>query len=190
MSLKKSIVLFGIKHSGKSTQAKALSSYYKTSFFDTDDVIKSQTSLSPREFYNKNGKEAFIKAELNACDYVSSIMKQKPIIIATGGGICDNPDAISHLREKSTFIYLDVDFKIACNRILSEISFDKNLIKDMNTVPSYIAKKNPHTKDDVRNIFLEFYNERTKKYLSFVDTIIDQKNLSIRQITDKIINII
>ena len=39
MNLSKSIILIGIKHSGKSTQGKELAKHFGTSFFDTDDVI-------------------------------------------------------------------------------------------------------------------------------------------------------
>ena len=63
----KAIILMGIKHCGKSTQAALLSDFFKVPCFDTDDLILEMTGKSPRELFTQSGEEAFKTAEKNAC---------------------------------------------------------------------------------------------------------------------------
>lgn len=190
MNLSKSIILVGIKHSGKSTQGKELAKHFGIDFFDTDDVIKELTTKSPREIYNNEGKESFLGAEKLACKFLNSKLAEKPIIVATGGGICENQDALRFLNLNSIFVYLSIDESIAIERILSKAKTDGQKIIDQDSLPSYIAKKNPHTISDVRNYFHNFYDERTKKYSMLADITINQEKKSIKEITSKIISCI
>lgn len=189
MKITKSIVLFGIKHSGKSTQAKSLANFFNAEFFDTDNIIEEITQKTPRALYNELGKEAFLQAEKNSCKILNEKMKNAPLIIATGGGICENPDAVNLLRENSIFVYLEIPEKIAVERIIREIEFEISTEKILNSksLPSYISKENPTTIQDVKNIFHNFYENRTKKYLSFADITIEQENLQIQEISNLII---
>ncbi|MBQ7166675.1 MAG: shikimate kinase, partial [Treponema sp.] len=45
------IILIGIKHCGKSTQARLLSRELGAASYDTDDIIGDMTGKSPREIY-------------------------------------------------------------------------------------------------------------------------------------------
>lgn len=188
MTNEKSIILIGIKHCGKSTQAKALAQHYNCKTYDTDDVIKELTNKSPREIYNSEGRDSFISAEKTACQYLSSIISKERTVIATGGGLAENEEAARALSSNSIFVYLYIDEKTACDRIISEAKTEGNKIADQSSLPSYIAKKNPHTTDDVRNIFHTFYEERTSKYEMLCDIKINQKNNSIEKITNEIIS--
>lgn len=186
MAYDKSIILTGIKHCGKSTQGKALSLKLGLDFFDTDSVIEELTGKTAREIYNTEGKDSFLTAEQAACRHLNSIIKAKPCIIATGGGICDNEEALHFLNFNSLFVYLSVDEETAVTRIINEASFNGENISDANSLPSYIAKKNPSTISDVRTIFHNFYVERTKKYEMLQDITVETKNLSPEKITEEI----
>lgn len=188
MTNEKSIILIGIKHCGKSTQAKALAEHYNCKTYDTDDVIQELTKKSPREIYNTEGRDSFISAEKTACQYLSSIISKERTVIATGGGLAENEEAVRALSHNSIFVYLYIDEKTACDRIISEAEISDDKILNQSSLPSYIAKKNPHTTDDVRNIFHTFYTERTSKYEMLCDIKIDQKNNSIEKITKEIIS--
>lgn len=189
MALDKSIILVGIKHSGKSTQGRALAAKFNCDFFDTDDVIQELMQKSPREIYNTEGKESFLGAEKLACQHLKSILESKPVIVATGGGICENDEALRYLATNSIFVYLNVDEKIAADRIVREAKTDeKNNIIDQSSLPSYIAKKNPATIDDVRAHLHNFYEERTKKYSMLADITINSGNLSAKKVTEEIVS--
>ena len=186
MNINKSIILVGIKHCGKSTQGKALALKLGVAFFDTDIVIEELTGKSAREIYNTEGKDSFLSAEQTACRHLNSIIKSKPSVIATGGGICDNEEALRFLNTNSVFVYLCIDEETAVKRILNEAKTDGEKITDVNSLPSYIAKKNPSTISDVRTFFHSFYTERTKKYEMLADFTIEQGTLSADEITKKI----
>ena len=165
-----SIILLGIKHCGKSTQGKMLAKHFSSSFFDTDDEITSQTGKSPREIYRELGKEAFIEAEKKACEKLAEEISGKgdfSAVIATGGGICNNPEALQALHKIGTFVFLNADEKTAASRIVREIKYDSD--GSMKNLPAYIANKNPKNVREVRAIFHDFYEERQKIYKDLCD---------------------
>lgn len=168
----KSIILMGIKHCGKSTQGKLLSAHFNCDFFDTDDLITERTGLSPREIYTQKGKNQFLIEEENACKYLAENRKDF-CVIATGGGICNNPKALAELKKIGTFVFLNADETTACDRIIKEIHILEN--GKLENLPAYIAKENPNSIEDVRKSFHNFYVERQKIYQEIADITIDMK---------------
>ncbi|WP_407429553.1 shikimate kinase [Treponema sp.] len=163
-----SIILMGIKHCGKSTQGKLLAKHFECPFYDTDDEVTQLTGKTPREIYTESGKEAFLEAEKQACKNLAEKIKSETMaIIATGGGICNNPAALDELHKTGKFIFLNADEKTAADRIVREISYDG--IGSMKNLPAYIAKENPKNVQEVRSIFHNFYVERQKIYQNLCD---------------------
>ncbi len=161
----KVIVLMGIKHCGKSTQGRLLSKYYNYPFFDTDDVVKKLTGKTPRQIYTEQSQQAFMDAEAEACDYLCKM--DCNLVIATGGGICNNQKALALLKQIGKFVFLNVEESVACNRIIKEINYSDT--GELLNLPAYIKNKNPRTVDDVRAIFHDFYAERVEKYKALSD---------------------
>ena len=64
----------GIKHCGKSTQAKLLAAAIGAAIYDTDDIILQRTGMDARTLYKSQGKDAFMQAELEACQYLRDIL--------------------------------------------------------------------------------------------------------------------
>ena len=163
-----SIILLGIKHCGKTTQGKLLSKHFSCPFFDTDDEVTALTGKTPRELYSELGKDAFLEAEKNACKRLAEkLSASERAVIATGGGICNNPDALADLHKIGTFLFLNADEKTASDRIVREIAYDA--VGSMKNLPAYIAKENPKNVQDVRAIFHNFYIERQKLYQAVCD---------------------
>lgn len=172
------IILCGIKHCGKSTQGKRLAAALGLDFYDTDDLIFEQTGMDARAIYKSQGKDAFMAAELKACEYLRDILQAKgsqdqnaaaakSAVIATGGGICQNEPAIAILKKLGTIVYLEVPEITAAGRIVREARFLPD--GTIQNLPAYIANKNPADQKEVRAIFHDFYMERTKKYRSLAD---------------------
>lgn len=168
---KKVLVLMGIKHCGKSTQGKLLAEHFACPLYDTDTVIQKSTGKSPRELYTQSGEAAFIKAEAQACS--SIIAKLAPTaapytaVIATGGGICNNPDALAALRASGIFVFLNADEKTAADRIVREVRV--NADGTLSNMPAYIAKEQPQSLEAVRDAFHRFYVARSATYQSLAD---------------------
>jgi shikimate kinase len=183
--LKKTIVLFGMKHCGKSTHARILADMLCCPFFDTDAEIVRQTGMQPREIYSKEGESGFFLAEERSCRTVAEKVSHQSCVVATGGGICNNIGAITVLRPFGVFVFLSVDEKIAADRIVKEaVMTDEGFFGNL---PAYIAKKNPHTELDVRACFHTFYTDRTEKYKKLADYCIPMEEESIRNNTGRIL---
>ncbi|MBO7123022.1 MAG: hypothetical protein J6V90_07070 [Treponema sp.] len=176
----RSIILCGIKHCGKSTQGKRLAAALGLDFYDTDDLIYEQSGMDARAIYKSQGKDAFMAAELKACEYLrdklsggkaqnagAASLDAKCAVIATGGGICQNEPAIALLKKLGTIVYLEVPEITAAGRIVREARFLPD--GTIQNLPAYIANKNPADQKEVRAIFHDFYLERTKKYRSLAD---------------------
>lgn len=173
------IVLMGIKHCGKSTVGKVLADMTGTPFFDIDDEIERMSGMSFRELYATKGKDAFMQAEAAACSAV--LERGEPdVVIATGGGICDNEAALSELKAAGCrFVYLAIDEKTACDRILTEA-------EKTGSLPAYIQKEHPAGEQDVRSIFNAFYRRRTKAYEALCDVTVTVSGKSPEAIADEI----
>ena len=174
--MQKSIILVGIKHCGKSTQGELLSRTLSLPFFDTDSVITSLEGRTPREIFSTDGASAFYEAELRAVRHILQLLQSKneAAVIATGGGICNNEAAVEELKKMGTIVFLCAEEKTACDRIVREITFFQD--GTLKGAPAYIAEKNPKSQEDVRQIFHNFYSERTKKYKSLADITVFMQN--------------
>jgi len=114
------IVLVGPKHSGKTSAGKALASLLSCGFVDLDDSIAERSGKSPRALYSE-GPEIFRKAEAEAlAALLESAMAEtaSSLVIASGGGLVDNPDALSIMeRYQTVSVFLDVSAEVAWERI-------------------------------------------------------------------------
>lgn len=165
----KGIILTGIKHCGKSTQGKILALKLGRLFFDTDDIIQEQTGRSPRQIYTEDGVEAFMEQEFRACKFLHEKIKSgMELVIATGGGICNNPMAVEILRSAGKILFLQTPEDVAANRIVAEIEYKDG---KMQGLPAYIACENPQTEEDVRRIFSRFFQQRCKIYTKLADKV-------------------
>lgn len=171
------IILCGIKHCGKSTQARLVAAAIGAAVYDTDDLIYDQTGMDARAIYKSQGKDAFMAAELRACEHLQQLLsapaKSQPAVIATGGGICENEPAIALLKQLGTIVYLETEEITAAGRIVREARFLPD--GSIQNLPAYIANKKPANEKDVRAIFHDFYMERTKKYKSLADVTVQMQ---------------
>lgn len=188
MKKNSALILVGIKHCGKSSVGKILSEKLSVPFYDTDSVICKMTGKTPREIFVESGEDSFKKAEQNACKkIVSELGENKASVIATGGGICNNKIALDELKKIGQFLFLFVNEETAFFRISKEISVEEGKLLNL---PAFIAKKNPQNMEDVRAIFHEFYEERTKLYQNIADIHVAVWNSSVQQNADRILALI
>ncbi len=127
-----------------------------------------------------------MSAEEEICKKLESICNEKLVVISTGGGICDNAPALNSLRPLGIFIYIDVDEKTACDRILKKAT--KLSDGTWKNLPAYIAKQEPADETEVRRIFHNFYEERTKTYKQIADITVPTAEESKEENTKKILS--
>lgn len=110
------ILLTGPKHSGKTSAGRALAALMKSPFIDLDELIAKREGKSPRELYRK-GPDFFREAEAAALQ--SLLPPEKAcVILAAGGGLCDNPAALELLKSPGiSVVFLETSAETAWNRI-------------------------------------------------------------------------
>ena len=118
----RSILITGPKNSGKSVCARALGDITAAGIVDLDELVEKETGKTPRELF-REGPDIFKRAESRALAGVLSGIKAasgtKPLIIASGGGLIDNPEAMVILEQNKNIaiVYLEVSPETAWKRI-------------------------------------------------------------------------
>ena len=102
----KNIVLIGMPGTGKSTVGKALADRLGYDFVDADDLIVQTTGKTLPEILRQDGLEAFYEIE----NKVGTDLNRTHTVIATGGSMVLYPEAMAHLKEGSTVIWLQTPF--------------------------------------------------------------------------------
>lgn len=87
-----------MKHTGKSRHGVALAAQLDRGFCDTDTIIQEIDSAqhgnrrTVRDIYLEEGVDRFRQLETAACRLVAA--RDEALVIATGGGVCDNAEAL------------------------------------------------------------------------------------------------
>ena len=101
--MKSNIVLIGMPGVGKSTIGVVLAKQLGYDFVDTDLVIQHKYGRTLQELIMKRGDEGFIKLE----NHELAALQCEHTVIATGGSAVYGKDAMEHLAQIGTIVYLD-----------------------------------------------------------------------------------
>ena len=161
--MKDNIVLIGMPSVGKSTAGVVLAKIMGMKFVDTDLIIQQKYKQKLHNIIEERGTEEFLRLE----NETISKIEQNGAVIATGGSVVYGEDAMRHLKEIGTIVYLDLDFEYLKKRLHN--------IKDRGVV----------LKDgqSIRDI----YDERYPLYIKYADIIIDENSKDIEQTIEAII---
>jgi len=108
------IALIGFMGAGKSTVGEQLAKGLCRPFFDIDREIELFSGMAIPQIFAARGEPAFRAIEADMCRKASRLHGH---IIATGGGIVENPDNITALRASSIVIYLEITPQATLERI-------------------------------------------------------------------------
>lgn len=169
----------GCKHCGKTTQGKLLAQKLGVDFIDTDDEIGRIRGVDFRTLYKTKGVTEFTLAEEEACRKIIEENEGRQLVIATGGGICDNPPALQALRVCDKFIFLRLDIKYSVRRIMSKI--EETETGSFTNVPAYVLSENPKSLKQIEEILTKKFTERYQQYQAIADIIIDIKNAPVEE---------
>jgi len=174
----KDVILTGPKHSGKTSDGKALALLCSCDFIDIDEFIAQRTGKSPRQLFNE-GQAVFQKAEAEAlaalvgsggADSGGADNGAKPRVIAAGGGIIDNEEALSVLKKSgAVIVYLDIPAEIAWERIAAE-----------GELPPFLKTENPKETHRI------LHERRAEAYLQIAEIVIKAEGKSPQEVADEI----
>lgn len=151
----------GMKHTGKSQHGVALAEALGYAFCDTDLLIQEIDSAETgmrravRDIYLEDGADRFRQLEAVACRLAGE--RDGAVVIATGGGICDNPPALAATRG-GVHVHLRDEHDALAARIFR------------GGIPAFL-----HTDDlnTARSRFSELYERRVAAYEQIADLTVD-----------------
>jgi shikimate kinase len=97
------IAFVGLPGSGKSTIGRQLARRLGRPFLDSDHVIEKRIGSSIREFFEREGEEAFRDLEQEIID---ELTLGDACVLSTGGGAVLRSENRRHLKERTHAVYL------------------------------------------------------------------------------------
>jgi shikimate kinase len=98
------ISLVGLPGSGKTTVGRQLARRLQLPFLDSDHAIEQRLGCSIREFFDRNGEDAFRDIEAQIIDELTA---GAPCVLSTGGGAVLREENRRHLKTRGRVIYLN-----------------------------------------------------------------------------------
>ena len=160
---KDNIVLIGMPGVGKSTVGVVLAKVLGYQFVDADLVIQEQEGKLLREIIAEIGTEGFIEVE----NRVNASLMVKHSVIATGGSVVYGAEAMEHLSQIGTVVYLSLPFEIL-NKRLHDIKGRGVALREGQTL---------------RDLF----EERVPLYEKYADITVDEYGLNVEQTIEKVV---
>ena len=135
---KDNIVLIGMPGVGKSTIGVILAKVLGYQFLDADLLIQEQEGKLLKDIIEEVGTEGFIQVE----NRVNASIDCTRTIIATGGSVIYGQEAMEHLKEIGTVVYLEVPFSVLEKR-LSDIKGRGVVLKEGQTLKDLFWERTP-----------------------------------------------
>jgi shikimate kinase len=126
------LFLIGMPLSGKSYWAKQLSKEHAIPFVDTDTMIEERVGKKIRNIFQSEGEDVFRKYEYETLLGVIEAYKNKPLIVACGGGTPVFHNGISVMKNAGCVVYLKADVLTLAQRLDTiEERDDRPVLHDM-----------------------------------------------------------
>ncbi len=107
------IVLIGMPGAGKSTIGVILAKVLGYRFIDSDLLIQEQEKSLLKDIIENKGLEGFIDIE----NQVNSEIETNKTVIATGGSVIYGNEAMEHLSNLGTIVYIKLSLDKLQNRL-------------------------------------------------------------------------
>ena len=159
---KDNVILIGMPGAGKSTVGVVLAKKLGYGFVDSDLVIQEQYGKLLHELIEEHGVEGFWQIE----NKVNASLNKKRSVIATGGSAVYGAEAMEHLREIGTVIYLKLPYHEVAERL-----GDLNA-RGVTLFPGQTLK--------------DLYEERIPLYEKYAHIVVDCDHKYIRQIATEV----
>ena len=162
--MKSNIVLIGMPGVGKSTGGVILAKVLGYQFLDADLLIQEQEGKLLKDIIAEAGTEGFIQVE----NRVNASINCTKTIIATGGSVIYGQEAMEHLKEIGTVVYLQVSFE-SLEKRLSDIKGRGVVLKDGQTL-------------------YDLFRERTPLYEKYADLCVLEEGLGVEETVDLLVS--
>ena len=178
------MILLGLSRAGKTSVGQLLAEQLSCRFYDTDELIRIRTGLTPRELYRQSGVSALHAAEAavlrECCCGLDFATGANCAVIAAGGGICENAEASAIIATIPLRVFL----------YASEAALFERLTHDAlqtGYYPAFLHFLPVVQKAEARRLFAELYAQRNELYRKSCNLIIDTTGLDCPAIVQKIV---
>ena len=151
MNKKTNIVLIGMPGSGKSTVGVLVAKALGMSFVDTDLELMRRTDRKLQEMLDEDGLESFLDEE----ETTILALDVSHTVIATGGSVVLEPEAVKCLQENGILVFLDVSMEELKKRITNIKSRGIAFAKGQE--------------------LMDIYEERVPLYRKYADVVVDKE---------------
>lgn len=158
----RNIILIGMPGVGKSTVGVVLAKKLGYNFLDSDLLIQEKYKKLLHEIIEERGIEGFWQVE----NEVNASIKTDNTVIATGGSVIYGKDAMEHLSQLGTIVYL----KLSCEELAVRLG-------DLNDRGVTLKEG-----QDLEGL----YAERIPYYEKYAELTIDCEDKMIRDIVEEI----
>ena len=158
------ITLIGMPGAGKSTIGVVLAKVLGYQFLDSDLLIQKQEKRRLSEIIEEEGYKGFKDVE----NRVNASIEAENTVIATGGSVVYCEEAMEHLKEIATVIYLKLSYQ-ALRKRLGNLKNRGVVLRDGQTLK-------------------DLYEERVVLYEQYADIVIDEENKGIEETLQCIID--
>lgn len=158
----RNITLIGMPASGKSTIGVLLAKRLGFSFVDVDIVIQEKEKRLLKDIIEKEGTAGFLAVE----NRINAGLDVERTVIAPGGSVVYGVEAMEHLKDISTIVYLQLSYR--------ELESRLGDLKDRGVA----------LKDGMQ--LIDLYNERVPLYEKYADIIIDEAGKTPGQLVDQL----
>ncbi len=165
----KNIFLIGPMGAGKTTIGRQLARKLSYNFYDSDYEIEKHTGADISLIFELEGEEGFRKRESQV---LSELVIFENIVLSTGGGSVLDPLNRKVLKENGIVIYL----KSSAEKLYKRTADDK--------------RRPLLQTDDRLSKIKKILDEREPIYIALADEVIDTQDLTIKQIIQKILELI
>ena len=162
----RNITFIGMPSSGKSTIGVLLAKRLGMSFVDLDIVIQENTQKKLKDLIAEHGQEGFLRIE----EETARNLDVSNSVIAPGGSICHEKEAMEHLCDISTVVYLYIPYEEMERRVGDYVARG-------------VAIPDGYTLHDL-------YNERSFLYEKYADITVDETGKHFDQIVDELLAIL
>lgn len=142
------IALVGLPGSGKTTVGRQLARRLQIPFVDSDQRIETQLGCPIRDFFAREGEDAFRDVEESVID---ALTQDGPCVLSTGGGAVLRPANRLHLRDRARVFYLrstpeDVFRRVRHdrNRPLLQVDDPLQKLRDLYAVRDPLYRETAH----------------------------------------------
>lgn len=161
--MKDNVVLIGMPGVGKSTLGVVLAKELGYEFVDADLLIQKQEKKLLKDIIAKEGVDGFLAIE----NKVNATIDVNKTVIATGGSVIYGSEAMEHLKEIGTVVYLKLDYETLDSR-LGSLKGRGVVLKDG---------------QNLKNL----YDERIPLYEKYADIIVDEGGLDLEQTLNEVL---